>query len=108
MPTKTTFKLHAFHRDDALQAYCLAIGNRPALQLPAHLVTPKTAVALGELVQAANVDRKTLCTLSDYTERLDAMLDAYHLAPLWRRMWWALSNSLPYVKPPEADPTTPR
>lgn len=108
MPSKTAFKMHEFHRDDALQAYRLAIGGRPALQLPAHLVTPKTAVAVGELVAAANVDRKTLCTLADYTERLDEMLDAYHLAPWWLRVWWALSNSLPYVKPREVEPTTPR
>lgn len=94
-------KPHIFSLNSQLQTYQLSIGYRPPINLPCHLVTPQTAVAFACLVEAANLDAKTLSTMADYSQRLDEMVDAYHLAPIWRRVWWAITNNLPYQKVPE-------
>lgn len=95
-------KPHTFKRDEALLSYQLSIGGRPAIRLPCHMVTPATATAIACLTEAANLDAKALQTVAAYTDRLDVMVDAYHLAPIWRRVWWAITNNLPYQPVKEA------
>lgn len=87
---------HAFTRDNAAQAFMLTIAGQPTRRLAMNMTTPQAALALAELVKAANVDKAALRDVADYCERLDVMVDAYHFAPIWRRLWWAITNDLPY------------
>lgn len=90
---------HHFKRNDTDRTYELRVGgSRLAYSFPYHRATGTVPLAFAQLVEAANVDRAALYTISGYAERMDNMCDAYHSASIIKRLWWALRNNLPYSK----------
>lgn len=91
---------HSFRRDDAAKQYVLTVAglSRPIeYRFDFHTICGKAAIAMAQLAEVGNVDRAALAGIAEYTNRMDLMADAFHEAPLWKRIWWALVNDLPYV-----------
>lgn len=91
---------HLFKRDDDARQYILRVVNgRPVeYRFDFHLFSGKAAIAMAQLTEVANVDRAALNGIATYANAMDNMADAFHGAPIWKRVWWALTNRLPFVK----------
>ncbi len=90
---------HSFKRDDAARQYVLTVVHHLPTQyrFDFHQFSGKAAIAMAHFTDVSNIDRAALNGLAEYTTRLDRMIDDYHEAPLWKRIWWALTNDLPFV-----------
>lgn len=89
-------------RDDQKREYIIKIPfNLREIRLSYHSVVGKPILVINELVALVNAEIKARGYVEAYTERLDKTLDNYHEAPTWKRIWWALTNDLPY--PPRKD-----
>lgn len=90
---------HSFTRDDKNRQYILRVFNQRPVEyrFDFHLISGKAAIAMAQLTEVANLDRAALKGIAEYTNRMDQMADRFHEAPLWKRIWWAFINDLPYV-----------
>ena len=85
-------------RDDSKREYVVVIPfSLREVRLPYQTVVGKPILVINELVTLINSEIKAMGYLEEYAQRLDKTLDNYHSAPVWKRVWWALINDLPYA-----------
>lgn len=93
-----TKPLHSFHANQTTRTCDLRIGgSRLAYSIPFHLLSTSMQMGIEQLVNEANADRLALKTLGNCVERMDHMADTYYSAPIWKRLWWAMCNDLPFA-----------